>query len=52
MARFDERATRPVRGPGDSLRWKLGKKEPRPEGFAARACAAALTSPISGKAVT
>ena len=35
MARFDERATKPVRGPGDILRWKLGKKEPRPEGCAA-----------------
>jgi N-acyl-phosphatidylethanolamine-hydrolysing phospholipase D len=35
MARFDERATKPVRGPGDILRWKLGKKEPRPEDFAA-----------------
>ena len=34
MARFDERATKPVRGPGDILRWKLGKKEPRPEGGA------------------
>jgi hypothetical protein len=31
MARFDERATKPVRGPGDILRWKLGKKEPRHE---------------------
>jgi hypothetical protein len=27
MARFDERATQPVRGPGDILRWKFGKKE-------------------------
>ncbi|HEX2688928.1 MAG TPA: MBL fold metallo-hydrolase [Kofleriaceae bacterium] len=35
MARFDERATTPARGPGHILRWKLGKKEPRPEGFAA-----------------
>jgi L-ascorbate metabolism protein UlaG (beta-lactamase superfamily) len=25
----------PARGPRDILRWKLGKKEPRPEGFAA-----------------
>ena len=33
-ARFDDRATRPIRGPGDILRWKLGKKE-RGEGFAA-----------------
>ena len=35
MARFSERATTPARGPGDILRWKLGKKEPRPDGFAA-----------------
>ncbi|HEU4730005.1 MAG TPA: MBL fold metallo-hydrolase [Kofleriaceae bacterium] len=35
MAKFDERATRPVRGPGDILRWKLGRKEPRPDDFAA-----------------
>lgn len=35
MARFTDRATAPARGPGDILRWKLGKKEPRPEGFAA-----------------
>ncbi len=35
MARFDERATRPRRGPGDILRWKLGRKEPRPRGGAA-----------------
>jgi N-acyl-phosphatidylethanolamine-hydrolysing phospholipase D len=35
MARFDERATTPGRGPGDILRWKLGKKEPRPDDFAA-----------------
>jgi L-ascorbate metabolism protein UlaG (beta-lactamase superfamily) len=35
MARFDERATTPRRGPGDILRWKLGKQEPRPEAFAA-----------------
>jgi L-ascorbate metabolism protein UlaG (beta-lactamase superfamily) len=34
MARFDDRATTPARGPSDILRWKLGKKEPRPEGFA------------------
>jgi L-ascorbate metabolism protein UlaG (beta-lactamase superfamily) len=26
-ARFDDRATRPIRGPGDILRWKLGKKQ-------------------------
>jgi L-ascorbate metabolism protein UlaG (beta-lactamase superfamily) len=35
MARFDDRATRPARGPGDMLRWKVwekvaGPKEPRP----------------------
>src|SRR5512140_1075462 len=35
MARFDERATKPVRGPGDILRWKLGKKELQPDDFAA-----------------
>jgi hypothetical protein len=35
VARFDERATTPGRGPGDILRWKLGKKEPRPDDFAA-----------------
>jgi L-ascorbate metabolism protein UlaG (beta-lactamase superfamily) len=35
MARFDDRATRPIRGPRDILRWKLGKKEPRPDDFAA-----------------
>jgi L-ascorbate metabolism protein UlaG (beta-lactamase superfamily) len=29
VARFDERATRPSRGPRDMLRWKLGKKDPR-----------------------
>lgn len=28
MGRFDERATQPVRGPADILRWKLGKKDP------------------------
>jgi L-ascorbate metabolism protein UlaG (beta-lactamase superfamily) len=33
VARFDDRATTPARGPGDILRWKLGKKEPRPDGF-------------------
>ncbi|MBA3460889.1 MAG: MBL fold metallo-hydrolase [Deltaproteobacteria bacterium] len=27
--RFDDRATQPTRGPGDILKWKLGKKEPR-----------------------
>jgi N-acyl-phosphatidylethanolamine-hydrolysing phospholipase D len=35
MAQFDERATMPARGPRDILRWKLGKKEPRSEDFAA-----------------
>ncbi len=34
-ARFADRATRPTRGPGDILRWKLGKKEPRGDDFAA-----------------
>ena len=29
MGRFDERATTPGRGPGDILRWKLGRREPR-----------------------
>ncbi|MBL9015336.1 MAG: MBL fold metallo-hydrolase [Myxococcales bacterium] len=29
--KFEDRATRPARGPGDILRWKLGKKEPRRE---------------------
>jgi N-acyl-phosphatidylethanolamine-hydrolysing phospholipase D len=29
MARFDDRATRPSRGPGDLLRWRFGTKEPR-----------------------
>ena len=33
--KFDERATKPVRGPGDILKWKLGKKEPRPENYQA-----------------
>jgi L-ascorbate metabolism protein UlaG (beta-lactamase superfamily) len=35
MARFDDRATTPSGGPGDVLRWKLGKKDPRPDDFAA-----------------
>ena len=35
MARFDERATQPSRGPSDILKWKLGKREPRREDFAA-----------------
>ncbi len=34
MARFDDRATRPARGPGDILRWKFGRREPRPDDFA------------------
>ena len=34
-ARFADRATAPGRGPGDILRWKLGKKEPRADDFAA-----------------
>lgn len=29
MGIFDERATKPVRGPGDIFKWKLGKKEPK-----------------------
>src|SRR5262252_5632181 len=29
MGRFDDRATRPIRGPGDVIRWKLGRKAPR-----------------------
>lgn len=33
--KFDDRATRPVRGPGDILKWKLGKKEPRRDDFTA-----------------
>jgi L-ascorbate metabolism protein UlaG (beta-lactamase superfamily) len=33
--RFDERATRPTRGPRDLLRWRFGKKDPRPADFAA-----------------
>ncbi len=33
MGRFDERATRPIRGPGDIFKWKLGTKE-RGEDFA------------------
>jgi len=35
VARFDDRATQPARGPGDILRWKLGSKEPRGADFAA-----------------
>jgi L-ascorbate metabolism protein UlaG (beta-lactamase superfamily) len=34
-ARFGDRATTPGRGPRDILRWKLGKKEPRSDDFAA-----------------
>ena len=34
-ARFADRATTPGRGPGDILRWKLGKKEPRGDDFRA-----------------
>ncbi len=33
MGRFDDRATQPARGPSDILRWKLGKKDPRPDDF-------------------
>jgi N-acyl-phosphatidylethanolamine-hydrolysing phospholipase D len=33
--RFADRATQPGRGPRDILRWKLGKKEPRADDFAA-----------------
>jgi L-ascorbate metabolism protein UlaG (beta-lactamase superfamily) len=33
MGRFDDRATRPARGPSDILRWKLGRREPRPADF-------------------
>jgi N-acyl-phosphatidylethanolamine-hydrolysing phospholipase D len=29
MGRFDDRATRPIRGPRDLVRWKLGRKAPR-----------------------
>lgn len=35
MARFDDRATQPVRGPRDLLKWRFGKKDPRPDDFAA-----------------
>jgi len=34
-ARFADRATQPARGPRDILRWKLGKKEPQGDDFAA-----------------
>nr|HEX4318749.1 MBL fold metallo-hydrolase [Kofleriaceae bacterium] len=33
--RFADRATQPARGPRDILRWKLGRKEPRRDDFAA-----------------
>jgi len=33
VGRFDDRATQPARGPSDILRWKLGKKDPRPDDF-------------------
>jgi N-acyl-phosphatidylethanolamine-hydrolysing phospholipase D len=29
MGRFDDRATRPIRGPADLLRWRFGKRDPR-----------------------
>jgi L-ascorbate metabolism protein UlaG (beta-lactamase superfamily) len=35
MGRFDDRASRPVRGPRDLLRWRFGRKEPRGADFAA-----------------
>jgi L-ascorbate metabolism protein UlaG (beta-lactamase superfamily) len=36
MARFEERATKPARGPRDMLRWKLGRnRDPRPDDFTA-----------------
>jgi N-acyl-phosphatidylethanolamine-hydrolysing phospholipase D len=35
MGRFDDRATRPLPGPGKVLRWKLGRRAPRPADFAA-----------------
>jgi L-ascorbate metabolism protein UlaG (beta-lactamase superfamily) len=36
MPRFEDRATRPARGPRDMLRWKLGRnRDPRPDDFAA-----------------
>jgi len=35
-ARFEDRATKPGRGPRDILRWKLGRaRDPRPEDFTA-----------------
>ncbi len=35
MARFEDRATKPDRGPRDLLRWRFGAKEPRREDWAA-----------------
>lgn len=35
MARFDDRATKPDRGPRDLLRWRFGAKEPRRDDWAA-----------------
>jgi N-acyl-phosphatidylethanolamine-hydrolysing phospholipase D len=34
MGRFEQRATKPTRGPRDLLRWRFGPKEPREPGFA------------------
>jgi len=35
MGRFDERATQPVRGPSDMLKWKvLRRSDPKPQDFA------------------
>ncbi|HEY5927529.1 MAG TPA: MBL fold metallo-hydrolase [Kofleriaceae bacterium] len=35
MARFDDRATQPARGPADMLKWKLLRRsDPRPDDFA------------------
>jgi L-ascorbate metabolism protein UlaG (beta-lactamase superfamily) len=35
MGRFDDRATQPARGPADMLKWKLGRREPRRDDWAA-----------------
>jgi L-ascorbate metabolism protein UlaG (beta-lactamase superfamily) len=35
MGRFDELASRPLRGPVDVLRWRFGKTDPRPDDYAA-----------------
>jgi L-ascorbate metabolism protein UlaG (beta-lactamase superfamily) len=35
VGRFDDRATQPARGPRDILRWRFGKRDPRPPDFAA-----------------